>query len=38
MSYTMWLKTQMQREAPRKEKTLGSGAVAEHFMDESGQL
>lgn len=34
----MWIRTQAQEEVPGKKKTSGSEAMAEHFMEELGQL
>lgn len=34
----MWIRIPAQKEVLRQDKTLESGAVAEHFMEELGQL
>lgn len=32
----MRIRIQVQKKVPRKEKTLGPGSVAEHYMEELG--
>lgn len=34
----MWIRIQEQEEVPGKKKTSGTEAIAEHFMEELGQL